>query len=66
MHRAVADACGMLHSGLQDVFTVHLDWRSQIVGVSVSTPDPAAATTKDGKGDSYSSSLGNEEGFNTK
>ncbi len=42
VHRAVADACGMLDSGLNDVFTVHLDWRSQVVGVSVATPPPPA------------------------
>ncbi len=37
VHRAVADACGMVESGLKDVFTVHLDWKSQLVGVSVSS-----------------------------
>ena len=30
VHRAVADACGIIDSGLKDVFTVHLDWRSQV------------------------------------
>jgi len=34
-------ACNLVESGMRDVFTVHLDWRNKVVGVSV-TPGEAS------------------------
>lgn len=54
-HRAVADACGLVDAGLNDVFTVHLDWRSQVVGVSVAPQGTPVAGKKGSKASSSSS-----------
>lgn len=35
-------ACNLVQSGLRDVFTVHLDWRNKVVGVSI-TPGEVAS-----------------------
>merc|ERR1712111_343692 len=32
-------ACNLVQSGLRDVFTVHLDWRNKVVGVSITPGD---------------------------
>jgi len=39
-HRAVGDACSLLQGGLTDVITLHLDWRSQLVGISTAALSP--------------------------
>ena len=44
-HRAVADPCAIIRTGFRDLITVHLDWRSQIVGVSISARSPAPKVT---------------------
>lgn len=38
-------ACNLVESGMRDVFTVHLDWRNKVVGVSV-TPGEAASPSQ--------------------
>lgn len=39
-HRTVTDACTLIQSGLKDLLTIHLDWRSQIVGISITSQKP--------------------------
>ena len=40
LHRSVASACALVASGLRDVVTVHLDWRSQVTAVNVAAQPP--------------------------
>ena len=40
-HRTVTDACALIQSGLKDLLTIHLDWRSKIVAVSLTTQKPS-------------------------
>jgi len=45
VHRTAVHACNLVDSGLSDIFTVHLDWRNTVVGVSVMAG--GGATKKD-------------------
>ncbi|TRY63352.1 hypothetical protein TCAL_02103 [Tigriopus californicus] len=45
LHRSVADPCLMIANAFQDTFTLHLDWKSQLVSLSVMpTPTPGQAS----------------------
>lgn len=44
LHRSVADPCLMVANGFRDTFTLHLDWKSQLVSVSV-TPTPGGTSS---------------------
>ncbi len=44
--KGVADPCGLLHSGLKDVFTLHLDWRDQLVAISSSAEKSVPSSGK--------------------
>ena len=39
-HRTVTDACTLIQSGLKDILTIHLDWRSKIIGISITSQKP--------------------------
>ncbi len=44
-HQTVMDPCAALDASLRETFTIHLDWRNNVVGVSVAAlASPKAAT----------------------
>ena len=43
VHRTAVHACNLVNSGLHDVFTVHLDWRNKVVGVSLAAGIPKSS-----------------------
>jgi len=60
IHRTATHACNLVTSGLSEVFTVHLDWRNKVVGVSISARPHVADQKKRGHG-STSSNLISED-----
>lgn len=53
-HRTATHACNLVNSGLSEVFTVHLDWRNKVVGVSISAGSAAGDQKKRGHSDTLS------------
>jgi len=43
--RTATHACNLADSGLRDVFTVHLDWRNKVVGVSILPGESTGGST---------------------
>jgi len=46
IHRTATHACNLVTSGLSELFTVHLDWRNKVVGVSISAGSHVADQKK--------------------